>query len=251
MNFQALRPRFQSDGYVAIPGFVNGQELVDLHANLDRYIRDVIPKMPSERVFYEDKSRQDTLKQFGEMDVHDPYFAKVFREGRFLQLAEALLDDRAVPKRFQFFNKPPSSGKPTPPHQDGFYFHLEPCEALTMWLALDPVDEENGCVRYVRGSHCHGMREHARSDVLGFSQMIQDYGQPDDVANEVAMLANPGDLLVHHALTIHRADGNQSTTRPRRSLGLVYFAESSVEDISALQAYEQRLKSDLIAAGKV
>jgi phytanoyl-CoA hydroxylase len=34
---------------------------------------------------------------------------------------------------------------------------LDPCEALTMWLVLEKVDEENGCVRYVRGSHKHGI----------------------------------------------------------------------------------------------
>ena len=82
-----------------------------------------------------------------------------------------------------------------------------------MWLALDVVDEENGCVRYVRGSHRRGMRPHGRTGVLGFSQGITDYGQPEDLADEIAFPAQPGDLLVHHALTIHRADGNRSATR--------------------------------------
>jgi ectoine hydroxylase-related dioxygenase (phytanoyl-CoA dioxygenase family) len=49
----------------------------------------------------------------------------------------------------QYFNKPPSVGQPTPPHQDGYYFMLDPCEAVTMWFALDEVDEENGRMRYV------------------------------------------------------------------------------------------------------
>ena len=30
---------------------------------------------------------------------------------------------------------------------------LTPCEALTMWLALEEVDEDNGCVCYVTGSN--------------------------------------------------------------------------------------------------
>lgn len=251
MDDRVLRHQFQSEGYVVIPGFLNAQELEALRMNLDRFIREVIPTIPPERVFYEDKNRRETLKQFGEMDVYDPYFATLFRGGKLQQIAETLLGDGVVPKRFNFFNKPPLSGKPTPAHQDGYYFMLEPCEALTMWLALDTVDEENGCVRYVRGSHRCGMREHSRSDVLGFSQAITDYGRPEDLANEVAIPAQPGDLLVHHALTIHRADGNRSVSRSRRSLGLVYFAESSHEDAASLQAYEQRLRAELVAAGKV
>lgn len=49
--------------------------------------------------------------------------------------------------------KPPRIGKGTPPHQDGYYFMLEPNEAVTMWMALEDVNEENGCVRYVKESH--------------------------------------------------------------------------------------------------
>ena len=42
----------------------------------------------------------------------------------------------------QYFNKSPGANKPTPPHQDGYYFMITPCEAVTMWLALDEVDDE-------------------------------------------------------------------------------------------------------------
>ena len=97
----------------------------------------------------------------------------------FRELAELLLDGPVVPKDLQYFNKPPGIGKPTPAHQDGYYFMLDPCEALTIWVALDHVDDENGCVRYVTGSHKRGMRPHCRTQTLGFSQGITDYGELD------------------------------------------------------------------------
>lgn len=75
---------------------------------------------------------------------------------RFEKLASILLHDEVIGKNIQYFNKPPKIGKPTPAHQDGYYFMLEPNEAVTMWMALEPVDEENGCVRYVKGSHKKG-----------------------------------------------------------------------------------------------
>jgi phytanoyl-CoA hydroxylase len=120
-----------------------------------------------------------------------------------------------------------------------------------MWLALDDVDEENGCVRYVRGSHREAMRPHAASGVLGFSQGMTDFGTDDDLANEVALPAKPGDLLVHHAMTIHRAGGNESANRTRRSLGFIYFAERARENREGKGAYQQRLKDELLAAGKI
>ena len=156
-----------------------------------------------------------------------------------------------MPKNMQYFNKPPGIGQPTPPHQDGYYFMLAPCEAVTMWFALEDVDEENGCVRYVPGSHKHGMREHARTQTLGFSQGIVDYPTVADRESELAFPAKPGDLLVHHALTIHRADGNRSTTRTRRALGFIYYSDRAREDVEAHAAYQRRLAEDMKAAGKL
>jgi phytanoyl-CoA hydroxylase len=242
---------FTTDGYVALPGFLGTAELATLRRNVDRYIREIVPTLPPEHVFYEDKQRPETLKQLQVMHEHDPYFAELFLDGPFVRLAGELLGDRAVGKNLQYFNKPPGVGQPTPAHQDGYYFKLDPCEALTMWLALDDVDEENGCVRYVRGSHRRGMRPHARTNVLGFSQGITDYGTAEDVADEIAFPARPGDLLAHHALTIHRADGNRSTTRSRRSLGFIYYAAGAQEDTATVTQYQQQLKKDLIAANKL
>jgi phytanoyl-CoA hydroxylase len=156
-----------------------------------------------------------------------------------------------VGQNVQYFCKPPGIGRPTPPHQDGFYFMLSPCEAVTLWLALDVVGKDNGCVRYVRGSHLQGMRQHCRTSTLGFSQGVADYGRPEDLANEMPAIAEPGDLLAHHALTIHRADANRSPARTRRALGLVYFSARAQQDAEAHQQYQQQLMEGLAKSGRI
>ena len=246
-----LRERFHGDGYVALPQFVSGHEMAELIANEDRFIKDVVPGLPDEHVFYEDRNVATTLKQIQRMGDHDPWFRKLFTAGSFRDLAEKLLDGPVVPKNMQYFNKPPGIGQPTPPHQDGYYFMLDPCEAVTMWFALEDVDEENGCVRYVKGSHKHGVREHARTQTLGFSQGIVDYPTDADRESELAFPAKPGDLLVHHALTIHRADGNRSATRTRRALGFIYYSELAREDAEAHADYQRKLAEDMKAEGKI
>lgn len=109
-----------------------------------------------------------------------------------------------------------------------------------MWMALEPADEENGCVKYIKASHLTGMRPHGRTKVSGFSQQILDYG-PADVEKEIAIQAQPGDLLIHHSLTIHCAGGNNSATRSRKALGLIYFGLSAKEDVEAKAAYKKKL----------
>jgi phytanoyl-CoA hydroxylase len=246
-----LRDDFRTDGYVALAGFLRGDELAELVANVERFIHDIVPTMPREGVFYEDRNDRASLKQIQHMASFDPWFHDLFTNSAFRDLAGHLLGGPVVPKNIQYFNKPPGIGQPTPAHQDGFYFMLEPCEAVTMWLALETVDEENGCVRYVRGSHQRGMREHARTQTLGFSQGIVDYPTADDAANEVASSAEAGDLLVHHALTIHRADGNRSPSRSRRALGFIYYSGRAREDSQAHKIYQEKLAEEMKLRGRI
>ena len=242
---------FQRDGYIALEGFLTAAELEETREAVARLISEKAPRLPREQVFYEELGRAGTLKQIQQVFNHDPFFARLMFESRFLQLAEVLLRGGVVAKNMQYFNKPPRIGKATPPHQDGYYFMLDPCEAATMWLALEEVDEENGCVRYVRGSHLRGMRPHGRTRTLGFSQGVTDYGTPQDLAHEVAFPAKAGDLLVHNAMTIHRADGNRSATRTRQALGFIYYSERAREDTAAHAAYQEKLAREMKEKGKI
>lgn len=237
MNFAAIQTTYAADGFVVVRGFLPPDELTRLQENLDRYIREVVPTLPDAEAFYEDKSRPDTLKQLHRME-QDAFFADYRQHPLWLAAAEALLGEPPLVLGVEWFNKPPSTPHITPPHQDNFYFCLTPPKVLTMWLALDAIDEENGCLRYVRGSHQPGVRPHSRTQTLGFSQGISDYGEADR-QHEVPIHAQPGDLLIHHGNTIHRADANRSATRHRRSFALVFKAPSCRRDEDAFRRYSQ------------
>ncbi|MEM7033760.1 MAG: phytanoyl-CoA dioxygenase family protein [Chloroflexota bacterium] len=248
---ESAREAFLADGYIVFRNFLSSEEVANVHNNLARFIAEVLPDLPREQVFYEDLDDPTSLKQIQQMYTHDHFFKSLFFQSKFEAVAEALLAGPVVGKNMQYFNKPPLIGKPTPPHQDGYYFMIKPVEATTMWLALDEVDEKNGCVRYVQGSNHLGMRPHGRTKTLGFSQGVTDYGTEADKANEVALLAQPGDLLAHHAMVIHRADGNQSSTRQRRALGFIYYSERAKIDEEAHAAYQKRLAAEMKQDGKI
>lgn len=241
---KVIKEEFQKNGYVFLPGFLKVDEVENIRKNFNRVIEDVVPTMPPNNVFYEDKEDPSTLKQLIDLNIHDSFFKDILVNSRFKDLAEFLLEDKVIGKNLEYFNKPPLIGKPTPPHQDGYYFMLNPAVAVTMWMALEPADDENGCVKYVKGSHLKGMRQHGRTQTLGFSQGIIDFGTDEDIANEVSFPAKPGDLLVHHSLTIHRAGGNTSDIRSRKALGLIYFGESAKEDVEAKIAYQKKLHEE-------
>ncbi|MFP6899932.1 MAG: phytanoyl-CoA dioxygenase family protein [Opitutales bacterium] len=240
---------FEEDGFVSVPGFCETDELKAIETALARFISEVLPNLPPEEVFYEDTGDFSTLKQIQRMHESDEFFGS-FIENKPRAFAEELLGEPVIAKNLQYFNKPPGTGQATPAHQDGHYFMLRPCHALTMWMALDPVDEENGCVRYLRGSHHDGLRPHERTQTLGFSQGIVDFGK-EETREEIPCPAQPGDLLAHHALTVHRADANFSRTRSRRALGFIFYGESTREDTDAHEKYQRNLARELKASGKI
>ncbi len=240
MTFEALKPDFDRNGYAVVRNFLSKADFDELSTNLDRYIRDVVPTLPDEAAFYHVKGKPETLKQLQHMQC-DPYFRDYVKHPRWKELAEALLGEEANCESTEWFNKPANTEHPTPPHQDNYYFNLSPPSVLTIWMALEPVDEENGCLRYVAGSHLPGRRPHARSNVLGFSQGITDYG-PEDRAREVPMILNPGDAIAHHGWTIHRAEPNRSKTRSRKSFAMVFNGVSAKLDVEGFQRYQDDVK---------
>ena len=240
-NRELIKQNFDLQGYVVIRQFLDAEEVLELRGEIERYIAEVVPQIIPKDVYLEVDGRLDSIKQLIRLFEYDPYFRKVLLSDRYVKLAELLLGGAVVGKNMQWFNKPTGLSRATPPHQDGYYFMLEPNEALTMWLALDEVGEDNGCVRYVTGSHLRGLRPHRRTDTPGFSQAIPDYGIEDE-RREVAITAQPGDLLVHHSLMIHRADANRSN-RKRRAFGIIYYSANAKEDVEALRKYARTLET--------
>ena len=238
-NRQAAKENFDRDGYTVIRAFFSTEEIDEVHGEVARYVSDIVPELPANSVFYESCDDLSTLKQLEHMNSYDAFFKRYFEDQRFFELGEFLLDGPVTAENLQWFDKPPALNSPTPAHQDGFYFCLKPNEALNMWLSLDEIDESNGCIRYVVGSHRRGLRPHLNTNTLGFSQGLSNWG-PEDSANEVAVTTSPGDLIVHHSLTIHRADANQSSRR-RRAMGGIYYSHRAKPDDEAFAAYLRNL----------
>lgn len=244
-NAGRLKRGFDINGYVYLPGFVGADDLARIVQEKDRYIREVVPTQPTAEVYYEDKDRPDTLKQIQQMYQHDDFFRGLMIDSPWQRLAEVCLGQAVDAKNMQHFNKPPGVGKATPPHQDGYYFHLKPNYAITMWMALEDVDPEQGCVNYVQGSHHYGMRAHGQTGTLGCSQGIVDFGCDHDKSNAMAFPCRAGDLIAHHSLTIHWAGANTTSDRTRQALGWIYYGAECQEDQLSAANYQAQLATNL------
>ena len=240
MSYEDAKRTFDGDGFVVVPQFLAPHELLELNRQLDRYIQEVVPGLSDAHAFYHERGRPETLKQMQFMQV-DPFFHDYTSHAKWKTLAEMLVGEPALCESPEWFNKPAALEHPTPPHQDNYYFNLKPPNVVTIWLALDDVDDENGCLRYLPGSHHRGFRPHGRSNVLGFSQGITDFSAADEAAERKIHL-HPGDAVAHHGMTIHRAEPNRSSGRNRRAFAMVYKGVSCRRDEASFLRYQEAVK---------
>lgn len=243
----ALVRQFEANGFLALKGFLSPDELADIRAGWEHFERDIAPSLDRRQVMYEDYADASTIKQSSALHL-SPRLQALQYAGKVHDLAAALIGP-VSPQQVEYFDKPPGKNHPTPAHQDGYYFCIEPNAACTVWIPLEPVDETNGALTYVKGSHRLGVREHRTSSVLGFSQGLAE--DPAVLGELVPCAVEPGDVLVHHSLTIHLAGPNRSASRRRRAIGYVFFPADATRDEQAFARYEAALLGQHRAKGIV
>jgi len=246
LDFEALRQNYDQDGFVVVRGLFDPASFQDLQSQLERYIREVVPTLPKAAAFFDDYSKPETLRKMQSLNKHDAWFKNFMDHGPHVALLEYFLRDTFSPQGLEWFDKLPYDKNATPPHQDGFYWNRKPNIAGGLWIALDPVDRDNGCLWYDRGSHKKGIQPHAASGVLGFSQGL--IGFDPKKADAVAIELAPGEAVAHHAATVHWTDVNR-TPRHRRALSTFCFGASTVLDEVGQARYQASLKAQLEKRG--
>jgi ectoine hydroxylase-related dioxygenase (phytanoyl-CoA dioxygenase family) len=127
--------------------------------------------------------------------------------------------------------KEPGAAEPTQWHQDLGYSHVDGTQMCTTWCPLDPVDENTGAMRFVRGSHLRP--EVYRPNLFVTTEPIPGTeGElvPDIEAGHydiISFALEPGDITVHHARTLHAAGPNCSADRRRRAISVRYCGDDA------------------------
>jgi ectoine hydroxylase-related dioxygenase (phytanoyl-CoA dioxygenase family) len=116
-------------------------------------------------------------------------------------------------------------GLETDAHQDHAYWPIAETDAITAWIPLTEIDDAIGCMGYVPGSH------------LGDVTFVDIFRKPGSGAELVArqttepvfVHCKPGDVIFHHARTVHLAKPNTSD-RMRRVYTAIYFKDGCTRD---------------------
>ncbi|EJL68378.1 protein involved in biosynthesis of mitomycin antibiotics/polyketide fumonisin [Chryseobacterium populi] len=153
-----------------------------------------------------------------------------------LEFLSVLLDGQA--KLFQSINFINGSQQKT--HSDSIHMTTYPLGGLLgVWIALEDVDENNGALHYIPGSHKLPYFLNSDYDNEGDALRIgrKSYKAYEEfLENKVKELglkkeifkAVKGDLLVWHANILHGGEPHLDKSRTRKSLVYHFFDENSV-----------------------
>jgi ectoine hydroxylase-related dioxygenase (phytanoyl-CoA dioxygenase family) len=206
--------QFQLDGYLPAGPVLAPDELAAARSAYDRIFS--ATEKPSSYRNLGQKEGEPTSKgavlQIIDMHKLDDAFRRLLFKGDILDRFESLMGTPRIRLYHdQALYKPPLHGEEVPWHQDNGYWKLEPAAAISLWIALDDVDEANGCMRFVPGSHRAGEVGHLRAGQF-IAQLKAD--ADESLAVPVPMPAGSG--VFHHCRTLHQTKPNH-TPRQRRA----------------------------------
>ena len=149
----------------------------------------------------------------------NPEWLDFARIPEILDMVEQLIGSNFILWGMTIFGKPAKTGKATPWHQDGDYYPIEPLETLTAWISLDGSTPEQGCMRFIPGSHRdHRLYQHhfEHRDDYTLAQVIDDDQVDLSLARDIVL--ERGQLSLHDVYLVHGSEANHSD---RRRMGLV------------------------------
>lgn len=147
----------------------------------------------------------------------DPFWVRLVADPRLLDIAEQFVGPNIALFASHYISKPPFDGQPVLWHQDGSYWPLEPMEVVTLWLAIDDSDPENGCMRAIpRTQDLDLQKMEVRKDIESVLGSAIDDRYVDE-SKAVDFVLGAGGVSVHHPNVIHGSEANHS---PRRRAGL-------------------------------
>lgn len=233
---QDQREAFAKDGFVILTGFAS-LELVDemlAHAvNITRRQEagdDIFDALiqPEAALAEPDMPLAKKTSKIFRIHKHEPVFEQFASDPKITQIVADIIGEDLDCFLSQFiFKQPGALGQPW--HQDAFYFPFDGPHQVGIWLAITEARLDNGPLWVLPGSHNEGVhaavkdtREHAN---YGYFEIIDH-----DMNDAVAVLLQPGDLLIFHSHLMHKSTDNESDDL--RAAMVYHYAHASTIDNS-------------------
>jgi hypothetical protein len=224
----------RQDGFLLVEGLSSDDEIASLRVLFDRLFcerrgwdaGDLFDMVGT------DSPEQDlALPQLLRASKYEPLLRQTRLAASAHSIAEQILGPKVENDLEHAIVKPPLHGAATPWHQDDA-FHRRGSgvpESISIWMPLQDVTVENGCMRYIRGSNLGPLFPHRSPHndprIHGLETV-----SPPDLTNCVSVPMRAGDAVIHLSRTLHGA-GINTSDQPRRAYILGYSVKTRRDKI--------------------
>ena len=219
---------YKENGYVQFKDFFSRDEVGDLRDALDHSVKHNRERIPGGKgQMSEDYNRvfNQLVNLWTDYPAVKPYTFHPGLAESARRLSEArnvrLYHDHALIK------PPGEKSLETNWHQDAPYWPMDPVGSLSAWIAVDDVDLNNGCLKFIPGSHKYERLKAIELGSGGDSIVARMEQAEKPVGNPVVMNMPAGGVTFHHGCTFHYAAPNRSD-RFRRALAIIYIPDYTI-----------------------
>jgi len=161
---------------------------------------------------------------------YDEGFLDFCKNEIILNFVEQLIGPNFALWNSSFFAKPAINGHATPWHQDGQYWPIRPLATCTVWLAIDDANIENGCLRFIKGSHIdQKLKAHNINNDKNLTLNQELVKEEYDEKKAVNLILKRGQISLHDVYLVHGSEANNSP-KARRAITMRFMPTSSLFD---------------------
>ena len=214
---------YHANGYVTATGVLAADEIAELRRVTEEFVDK--SRLVSEHTAEFDlepghTAEEPRLRRLKYPELLHAAYDRVFRHESIIDIAAQLLGPDIRHHGGKLNMKSAGFGSPVEWHQDFAFAARTNDDMLAVGVAIDDMNEANGCLLVVPGSHKGPIYNHFQDDV--FVGAVTD---PDFEPNSIAALElKAGDISLHHGRTLHASATNTAPDKPRRLYLLQYCA---------------------------
>ena len=209
---------YHANGYlIGLPAIYTAAEMQQINADLPHLLALLRP--------------DETAKDIREWHETSTYLYDICMNPKIHDLVEGILGPNFFLWASSFFIKEPHSTATVGWHQDAYYWPMKPQHSVTVWLAYDDVDEANGAMQLIPGSHRAGLLKHARSQHADSILTLELQDGSFDAASAVSFKLKAGEVSLHDDRAAHGSPANPSARR-RAGLTMRYSGTDVKNDMS-------------------
>tara|TARA_B100000963_G_scaffold140321_2_gene122210 strand:+ start:4457 stop:5224 length:768 start_codon:yes stop_codon:yes gene_type:complete len=230
---------YKKNGWVVLEKIFNKNEVSFYKKKIFDYLKKNHKKFSGRDINYSSNSKTfEKISSFHNLQSNKS-IKKISEKGVIFEIAKKLLNKTPELRASELFIKKKNLGKPTPIHQDDYYWNVKNNEGLTIWVALTPSNKSNGSVFYFSKSHKKGIQEHTPSFIKGSSQKIKKESILSNF-KKITPKINQGDVVIHNSLVFHGSHKSRSNLK-RIGWTFAFKPKSSYYDIERTKKYEKKL----------